>query len=397
MANLFFVPQYIISGENAMKASMDHIKSFGKKALIVTDKSMVDLGNVKKLTDELDANGFTYYVYPEINTEPDHSMVDRGVELFRSENCEFLIAIGGGSPIDAMKAIGAVHTNGGSICDYMGKKIEHHLPHMCAIPTTAGTGSEATKVSIITNTITDVKMLLSDPKLLVDFAILDSDFTLTLPPSVTAATGVDALTHALEAYTSIKAFPMSDLYALSAIKKIFENIYEVYTNGTNKVARREMSIAAFEAGVAFSNASVTIVHGMSRPIGALFHVPHGMSNAMLLKICLGYLKSGAMYRLYELSKAIGVYRVGMTHDEGAEAFVTATNALIRALDIKTPMDYGVTKEEFFKHIPKMSEDAMASGSPGNTRRTPTKEDLMELYAKFWYDCEIVNADKNSQK
>jgi len=393
MANLFSIPQFIISGENALKAGMDQLVDFGKKALIVSDRSMVELGNIKKLTDALDSNGVTYYLYPDINSEPTHDMIDRGVELFNNEGCDFLIAIGGGSPIDAMKAIGAVQTNGGNIRDYMGKKIENHLPHMCAIPTTAGTGSEATKVSIITNTDTDVKMLLNDPKLMVDFAILDSEFTLTVPPSVTAATGVDALTHALEAFTSIKANPMSDLYAASAIKKIFVNLYEVYTNGGNAAARREMSIAAFEAGVAFSNSSVTIIHGMSRPIGALFHIPHGMSNAMLLKICLNYLKPGAVFKLYELSKAIGVYRVGMTREEGADAFVTATVALLRVLGIKAPVDYGITKDEFFKYIPKMSADAIASGSPLNTRRTPSKEDIEELYAKFWYDSEIQKASQ----
>ena len=390
MAYLFSVPQYIYSGENALTTSMDQLTDFGKKALIVTDKSMVDFGNSKILTDELEAHGVSYYLYAEINEEPTHTMIDRGVELYESQGCDFLIALGGGSPLDAMKAIGAVHTNGGNIRDYMGKKIENHLPKMCAIPTTAGAGSEATKISIITNTDTDVKMLLSDPKLMVDLTILDSDFTITVPPEVTAATGADALTHAIEAYTSIKAFSMSDLYAISAVKKIFENLYEVYTNGTNAAARREMSIAAFEAGVAFSNASVSIIHGMSRPIGALFHIPHGMSNAMLLKICLNYLKPGAVFKLSELAKAIGVYRVGMTREEGADAFVTATIALVRALRIKTPMDYGVTKDDFFRHIPKMAEDAMASGSPLNTRRTPSKDDLVELYVKFWYDCEIVN-------
>ena len=394
MANLFSVPQYIISGENALELGMLQLISSGKKALIVTDKSMVDLGNIELLTNELDTHGVSYCIYPDINNEPTNTMIDAGVKLYESENCDFLIAMGGGSPIDAMKAIGAVHANGGSINDYMGKKIEKHTPHMCAIPTTAGTGSEATKVSIITNTETDVKMLLNDPKLMVKFAILDSRFTLTLPPTVTAATGVDALTHALEAYTSIKAFPMSDLYAISAIKKIFENLYEVYTNGDNLAARREMLIAAYEAGVAFGNSSVTIVHGMSRPIGALFHVPHGMSNAMLLKTCLNYLRPGAVGRLYELSKAIGAYRIGMTVEEGAEAFVTATNALLRVLKIKFPADYGIEKDAFFKQIPKMAGDAMMSGSPLNTRRTPSKEDIMELYAKFWYDAEIEKASQS---
>ena len=396
MANVFSVPRFVISGENSLKLGMDYLNAMGTKALIVTDKAMVDLGNVKKLTDEMDAKNVSYYVYGEINTEPTHSMVDKGVDLYKSEGCDFLIGIGGGSPLDAMKAIGAVYANGGSICDYMGKKIEKGLPCMCAIPTTAGTGSEATKVSIITNTNTDVKMLLNDPKLMVDYAILEPDFTLTVPPSVTAATGVDALTHALEAYTSIKAFALSDLFAVSAIKKIFDNLYSVYTNGNNHAARRDMAIAAFEAGVAFTNASVTIVHGMSRPIGALFHVPHGMSNAMLLKVCLNFLKPAAIDKLCELSKVIGTYRVGMTVEEGADSFVAATNALLRALNINTPMDYKINKEEFFKQIPKMAEDAMISGSPLNTRRTPTKEDLMELYAKFWYEGEVEHANRTEK-
>jgi len=395
MAYIFSIPQFVYSGENALKASMDQLADLGNKALIVTDKSMVDFGNSQKLIDELVAHNIAYCLYPEINSEPTHTMIDKGVELYEGEGCDFLIALGGGSPLDAMKAIGAVHTNGGNIRDYIGKKIENHLPHMCAIPTTAGTGSEATKISIITNTDTDVKMLLNDPKLMVDLAVLDSDFTITVPPEVTAATGIDALTHAVEAYTSIKAFPMSDLYAEAAVKKIFENLYEVYTNGTNATARREMSIAAFEAGVAFSNASVTLIHGMSRPIGALFHIPHGMSNAMLLKTCMTYLKPGAVFKLSELAKVIGAYRVGMTIEEGADAFVTAIIALTRALRIKTPMDYGVKKDDFFRNIPKMSGDAMASGSPLNTRRTPSKEDIEELYAKFWYDSEIIKASQDT--
>lgn len=384
MANLFSIPQYIISGENALQMSGQHISAFGKKALIVTDDVMVKLGNVQKLTDTLDEIKVNYVIYSGVNSEPTHSMIDEGVEIYKKENCDFLIGIGGGSPMDAMKAIGAVVTNGGSICDYMGKVIENKLPPTVAIPTTAGTGSEATKVSIITNTNTNVKMLLNDPKLMANLAIVDPVFTLTAPPAVTAATGVDALTHAIEAYTSLKAFSMSDIYAISAVKRIFDNIYEVFVNGSNMQARREMAIAALEAGIAFSNASVTIVHGMSRPIGAMFHVPHGLSNAMLLKVCLPYIKPGATARLNQLAKEIGVFRQGMTPDEGADAFVTATLALLRTLNIQTPAEFGINREEFFNAIPKMSIDALASGSPGNTRRIPNEEEIQELYKKLWY-------------
>ncbi|MDD4564661.1 MAG: iron-containing alcohol dehydrogenase [Eubacteriales bacterium] len=383
MANLFFVPQNIITGENALQMSTEHLKNFGRKALIVTDNMMVKLGNVQKLTDALDSISVSYTIYSGINSEPNHTMIDEGVEIYKKEGCDFLIGIGGGSPLDSMKAIGAVAANGGSITEYMGKKLENDLPLTCAIPTTAGTGSEATKVSIINNTITNIKMLLNDPKLMAKIAVVDPVFTMTAPPEVTAATGVDALTHAIEAYTSVKAFSMSDIFAKSAIKRIFENICEVYTNGSNLEARREMANAALEGGIAFSNASVTIVHGMSRPIGALFHVPHGLSNAMLLNVCLEYLKPGAVDRLNELAMIVGVHNKGMTPEEGADAFVEATIALLNKLNIKTPREFGIDKEEFFKQIPKMSEDALISGSPQNTRRIPNKNDIMILYKKLW--------------
>ncbi len=384
MANLFSIPQVIISGEKALQMSGQHLKGYGKKALIVTDDMMVQLSNVKKLTDELDEINVSYVIYSDVNTEPTHSMVDQGVKIYKKEKCEFIIGIGGGSPMDTMKAIGAVVTNGGNICDYVGKLIENPLPPLVAIPTTAGTGSEATKVSIITNTNTDVKMLLNNSKLIPNLAIVDPVFTLTVPPAVTAATGVDALTHAIEAYTSLKAFSMSDIYAISAVKRIFDNIYEVYANGSNVQARREMAIASLEAGIAFSNASVTVVHGMSRPIGAMFHIPHGLSNAMLLKVCLPYIKPGATARLNHLAKEIGVFRQGMTPDEGAEAFVVATIALLRTLNIPSPAEFGISRDEFFKAVPKMAVDALASGSPGNTRRIPNEEEIEELYKKLWY-------------
>ena len=392
MADLFTVPQNIITGENAIQMSMEYIKPYGTKALIVTDDVMVKIGNVKKLTDELDANGIDYTIYSGINTEPTHTMIDEGVKIYNDDKCEYLIGIGGGSPLDAMKAIGAVVTNGGSITEYMGKKIEQKLPYIVAIPTTAGTGSEATMVSVITNTDSGVKMMLKDNKLMADLAIVDPVFTLTVPPAVTVATGVDALVHAIEAYTSLKAFPMTDLYAKSAIKKIFANLYEVYENGDNINARREMAIAALEAGIAFSNASVTIIHGMSRPIGALFHVAHGQSNALLLGVGLKFLKSGAVKRLCDLAKEIGVFRQGMTNDEGADAFVTATVALLRTLNVPTIQECNVDEKEYFKHIPKMASDAIASGSPGNTRRTPNQEEVEALYKELW----LEGLTKNSQ-
>lgn len=383
MANLFYTPQYIIAGENALDMGKDYLKGFGKKALIVTDEMMVKLGNVKKLTDALNTVGVEYKVYPGINSEPDNKMIDEGAEIYKAENCDFLIGLGGGSPVDAMKAVAIVASNGGKISDYAGKKAEKDLPKMCAIPTTAGTGSEATKFSIINNLDTQVKMLINDEKMMANLALVDPVFTLTAPKHVTAATGVDALTHAVEAFASRKAFSMSDIYAVSAVKRIFNNLLEAYENGSNIKARNEMAIAALEAGMAFSNASVTIVHGMSRPIGALFHVPHGLSNAMLLSVCLDFMKEGAIEEYCELAKAIGVYKDGMSERQGADAFVAATLDLLSKLNIQTPAEFGIDKEEFLKQAPKMADDALASGSPQNTKHLPSKEDILELYKALW--------------
>ncbi len=383
MANVFLTPNYICMGEGALGLSKEQMRKLGTKALIVTDASMIKLNNVRKLTDLLNELQIGYEIYSDVNCEPTTQMVEAGLEIYRSTGCDFLIGLGGGSPIDAMKAIGAVIGNGGDICDYIGKPLIHPMPPNVSIPTTAGTGTEASKASVITNTKTNVKMLLNDPKLITDVAIVDPEFTLTAPPAVTAATGIDALTHAIEAYISKRAFMMSDTYAVSAIKRIFANLYEVYLNGQNIHARNQMAVASLEAGISFTNSSVTLVHGMSRPIGALFHVPHGLSNAMLLCKCLEFVKPYVIDRLSSLAREIGVYQTGMSDADAADAFVEATKDLCRKLNIQTPAEYGISREEFFSAMDKMATDALASGSPGNSRIPPTKEDLLNIYRSLW--------------
>jgi alcohol dehydrogenase class IV len=282
-----------------------------------------------------------------------------------------------------MKAIAALAANGGKIADYMGKEIGGRIPGMVAIPTTAGTGSEATKFTIITDTEKDVKMLLKGDALMPDLAIIDPQFTITAPPSITAATGLDALTHAIEAYTSRKAQPLTDVFAVSAVKRIFKNLPIAFNEGSNVAAREEMSLAALEAGVAFNNASVTIVHGMSRPIGALFHVPHGISNAMLLKECMSFALDGAYERFAALAEAIGVAKDGAREQENAEYFMRAVDGLCRELKIPTLAEYGIDREKFFAVMDKMATDALISGSPANTIKEVTKEDILTIYENLW--------------
>lgn len=383
MGKEFIMPGKIYSGSGALEDAGNHLGRLGKKALIVTDEVMVKLKNLDRVTAVLEKAGVAFCVYDGIGGEPTDTMIDKGVGIFQQENCDFLVALGGGSPMDAMKAIGALAANGGAISDYMGKEIAGKIPPMAAIPTTAGTGSEATKFTIITDTEKDVKMLLKGDALMPDLAIIDPQFTITAPPAITAATGLDALTHAIEAYTSKKAQPMTDVFALSAVKRIFKYLPKAYKTGDDVTAREEMSLAALEAGVAFNNASVTLVHGMSRPIGALFHVPHGISNAMLLKECLNFALDGAYERFEELAYAIGVAKDNRGTEENASAFLQEVEAICKELQIPTLEQYGIEKEKFFLRMDKMAEDALISGSPANTRKEVTKADILEIYRKLW--------------
>ena len=379
MANQFIMPRHIFYGEGALEQAASAIAGCGSRALIVTDPVMVKLGNVSSVTEMLKKAGVGYVVFEGVTGEPTDQMVEAGKEAWDSGKCDFLVAVGGGSPIDTMKAIGVVAVNGGSINDWYGKEITGDLPPMAAIPTTSGTGSEATQFTIITNTETDIKMLLKGKPLMPDIAVDDPRFTMTAPPAITAATGLDALCHAAEAYTSRKAQPMTDTLAISAVKRIFQYLPICYSKGEDAQARMQMSLAALEAGIAFNNASVTVIHGMSRPIGALLHVPHGISNAMLLPACFAYVYREAADRFADLGRAIGAADSKDADMDAAEKFIHACEELCRFCHIPTPEEYGIGRIDFLERIPKMTQDALASGSPANTRKKLLAEDIETIY------------------
>lgn len=383
MAREFLVPGHIITGAGALNAAEKIFPTMGKKALVVTDPVMIKLGNCAKVEAALKQEHVPYAVYSDIVGEPNNIMIENGLRKYREEGCDFLIAIGGGSCLDSMKAIGALAVKGGDIADFFGKTIDVEMPPMAAIPTTAGTGSEATQFTIITDTRKDVKMLLKGPKLIPSLAVIDPQFTMTAPPAVTANTGLDALCHCVEAYTSRKAQTLSDTFAVSAVKRIFANLPIAYHDGSNQEVRIQMSVAALEAGIAFNNSSVTLIHGMSRPIGALFHVAHGLSNAMLMNVCLTFALPGAYDRFGDLGRAIGVADASDTDQVAAEKFLDALKKLVAEMEIPTPEAYGIDRETFMNAIPKMAHDAMESGSPQNTIRDITVEQVSDLYRQLW--------------
>lgn len=379
MSTQFTTAGSAIMGENALKDSGKKISEFGKKALIITGKHITKSGILKKLTDILDENNLTYSIFNDITGEPTDAMIVESVKAYKNENCDFIIGIGGGSPLDSAKACAAMSSLDGEISDYTGKEITGDFPPFVLIPTTSGTGSEVTKFTIITDTKTDVKMLLKGEKLLPSLAIIDPSLSYSAPKNVTSATGIDALTHAVEAYTSIKATPVTDVFALSSIKRIFKYLPKAYEDGSDKTARFEMALASYEAGLCINNSSVTVVHGMSRPIGALFHVPHGFSNAMLIVDCLEYVIDGCYSRFATIARAIGASSEDYSDEEAAKSFIVELKKLINTVEIPSIKEYGINQEDFKNRIDKMATDALASGSPSNTRKTLEKQDLINIY------------------
>lgn len=379
----FVIPNHTVVGTNVLGEAAPLLKEMGNKAFIVTGKHVAVSDMMKQLTALLDKNGIDGVIFDGITGEPTDTMIENGVEMLKSSGCDFIIGIGGGSPLDSAKAIAAMAVNEGSIADYNGKEITGEILPLAAIPTTAGTGSEATKFTVITDSEKGIKMLLKGDVLVPKLAIVDSSFTVGAPKSVTSATGLDALTHAVEAYTSRKAFSMTDTLAVSAVKRIMKYLPIAYKEPDNSLAREQMSIAALEAGICINNSSVTIVHGMSRPIGALFHVPHGMSNAMLLKECLSFAVSGAYEKFANLGRETGVASDSDSDETAAEKFIDSLQSICDVCEIPTLEQYGIDRDEYYSKISKMATDAVASGSPANTVKEVTVDDCIEIYKKLY--------------
>ena len=374
-------PGTIVYGRDAFEEVGVHAKKLGTKALIVSDLIMDGLGFVGRCTSLLKEQDIESVSYLGVTTEPVDTYVEEALQLADQEQCDIIISVGGGSCIDTAKAVAVIATNGGYIGDYMHmRKVanERPLPHI-AIPTTAGTGSEATNATVITDEANAVKMMIKQPAFMPDVAIVDPVLTMTSPPAITAATGIDALSHAVEAYLSRLAHPYTNMLALSAMKLIVENMLAAYEDGANVEAREAMALGSLQAGLAFSNASVTLVHGMSRPIGALFHVPHGISNAMLLPAVLEYSKETCIDRLADLGAFFYQGEKELSQEELADFAIDSIKELCKKMGIGNLKEWGIEEQAFYSVIPKMADDALASGSPGNNPRVPTKEELMELY------------------
>ncbi|NOQ17748.1 MAG: iron-containing alcohol dehydrogenase [Dehalococcoidales bacterium] len=380
-ARSFYLPSVLIIGSGTSEQVGEESRKLGAtKGLIVTDEVLLKLGILDNIKRALSQAKIQFTLYSDVFTEPTVEFVEEGLKAYRENGCDFLLAVGGGSAIDTAKAIAIMVTNAGSLEDYqgLGKIPEKGVP-LIAVPTTAGTGSEVTQFTIIADTRKNVKMLIGSPFLIPQKAIVDPLLTLSMPRSLTAATGIDALTHAIEAYISVKAQPMSDIFSLSAIELISGNLRRAWSNGNDIEAREKTMLGALQGGIAFSNSSVALVHGMSRPIGAYFHVPHGVSNAALLGVVTEFSLIGNPARYARIASAMGENIEHLPVMEAANLAAKSIKRLIKDIEIPSLQELGVGKEELDKLAPRMAEDAVASGTPANNPRQATEEEIVELY------------------
>ena len=373
-----------IGGGSFAEVSPSLLKLGCRRPLIVTDPFMMKMGLAERLQTQIREAGLPCAVFSDTLPDPTSAIVENGVRLFLAGDHDGLVSLGGGSPIDTAKAIGMLAKNGGKVRDYKAPN-SPSLPgpmHL-AIPTTAGTGSEVTRFAVITDAETEEKMLIAGDVLLPTAAVVDFELTLTMPARLTADTGTDSLTHAIEAYVSRRANPFADAFALSAMKTIWRELPTSYHEPRNLKAREAMMLAATQAGIAFSNASVALVHGMSRPLGVHFHVPHGLSNAMLLPAVTAFSASAAPERYAVCARTMGVAIEGSTNEQAVEALIRGLYERNAQLEVPSPQQLGISKEHFLAVIPTMTAQALASGSPQNNPRIPTAEEIGTLYRELW--------------
>ena len=393
MSHSILLPRTMEIGRDACQKLPQILKSLGiKKPLIITDDMMVKLGYVDNIQGILKEAQISADVFSDTVPEPTEMSISAGVSQVKAKDYDGLIALGGGSPIDSAKAISILGRFGGDMRDYkFPRQVDETGLPIIAIPTTAGTGSEVTRFTIITDDLNNEKLLCVGMGFMPIAAIIDFSLTLSVPPRTTADTGIDAMTHAIEAYISPKRNAYSDQQSLAALRLIGPNIRTAYRNGKDEAAREAMMLGSTLAGIAFCNSSVALVHGMSRPIGAFFHVPHGLSNAMLLPTITEFGISSAPDRYADCARALGIADTSDTDDQANTNLVRFLKDLNKELHVPTLAEFGVQRADFDKLVNTMCEQAFASGSPNNNPRIPNLEEMIQLYTMLWDDNSTAHA------
>ena len=381
---LDFTPRVIIGAEARTKVTEQAKNLCFSHILLVSDPFHEKTGRTNEIAQLLSRAGMEVSVYAGVTGEPDTDMVELGLQQFQARGCNGIVALGGGSAIDTAKTISVLATNDGIVQQFMGTdNVPKPGAGVIALPTTSGTGSEATRVVVIADSNTKLKMSGRSTAYLPSVAILDYKLTTSMPGPLTAATGIDALTHAIEAHVSKQANDFTDLLALNAVKLIWNSIKQAWHDGSDEDARENMLIGSFQAGIAFSNASVGLVHSMSEPLGACFHVPHGLSNAMLLPAVCEFSMSGAVSRYARIARCMDLANISATDEDCCRALMDGLSRLYQELEIPSPESFGIDKTSYDEHIEKMANDAVNAGSTTNNPVIPTLNQVKEIYHKIY--------------
>lgn len=374
----FFVPNVSLMGQGCLATLPERVKMLnGTKPLLVADKGMTDLGYTARVTDLLKTAGIDCAVYDGTVPNPTDHNVEEGAEVYRASNCDLLISLGGGSAHDCCKGIGILVTSGGRIQDYEGlDQVKEPLPPYIAINTTAGTASEMTRFTIITNSATHVKMAIVDWRVTPDVAINDPELMVDMPPSLTAATGMDALTHAIEAYVSTAATPITDACALQAIRLIGQYLPKAVARGDDMEARDRMAYAEYLAGMAFNNASLGYVHAMSHQLGGFYNLPHGVCNALLLPHVCRVNLMARTERFADIAEALGEVTEGLSERDAAALAIDAIEALSADVGIPRSLsELGVKEEDIPTMVANAQKDVCCLTNP----RKLTDEEVAAIY------------------
>ncbi|GGK24176.1 alcohol dehydrogenase [Caldalkalibacillus thermarum] len=373
----FMTPE-IIFGAGSINQTGDSLRRLGaEKVFVVSDPGVVQAGWVERVIGYLEACDLQYHLWTDVTPNPKDYEIDRGVKEYVNSECNAVLGIGGGSPIDAAKAIAMLATNPGNIRQYEGvDKISHPLPPMVMVPTTAGAGSEVSQFSIVTDTQRCLKMTIISKSLIPDIAIIDPDTLVTKDARLTANTGMDALTHAIESYISLAATPLTERLSLHAIQLVATYLRPSTASSHNREAKEAMAMASLQAGIAFSNAVLGAVHAMSHQLGGLLDTPHGEANAILLPYVMEYNYIAAPEKYAHIAEAFGERVADLSPCEAAKRAIKAVKELARDLDIPESLAKLGLKEE---HIRKLSQNAVQDACMITNPRDMSVDDVEKIF------------------
>ena len=395
-------PGRTVLGVGATETVGTYADRHGTKALVVASEQIFDIHG-DRILEHLHEAGVGTAVYDSVRPDPTVENVEEAFEVWTEEGCDVIVTLGGGSSIDTGKATGILATNDGEIrsfgVDEAGYEgVPNPIPPLIAVNTTAGTGSETTRTSVLSDEATSTKFIIVSENIVPDVAIEDPELTVSLPKSHTAFTGIDAFTHAIEAFTSVKSYSVTDDYARDAMNRIVDALPVAWSNGEDVEARTEMMIAQFKAGKAFGNSSVALIHGMARPLGAQLHIPHGLANGLILPYVVEFNQMAAPEEYAEVARILGVADGDESTRVAARKASDGIEQLCEDISLTGYLDeFGEVppREEYLDVVPEMTQDAFDSGSPDNNPRKPTREELEELFVRVYDDALAPDSRRRS--